>query len=182
MFSDDFLFNYRSIRAFTSYECRVDTNTIEREISFHVDLGPSTERRGDIFPVHLVPQGRMCWLSDWSFNVSDPITGSLFVGGSLGRITADNQYIYVLNCSVQAGDMKIFSPARPIRFPDGEWLAVCFHQIGIPYDVVARATFRLTEVPMPPEQLEISAFHWWSHGPDDLFPGEDAEPQAPKFA
>ena len=53
--TDDFDFNYISIRSFTSYACEVGEGTLEKEISFHVAAGPSTERRGDGFPVYGVP-------------------------------------------------------------------------------------------------------------------------------
>ena len=87
MLNDNYLFNYKSIRSFTSYECEVDDNTVEKEISFHVALGPSIERKGDVFPVYQVPDGKMVWLSDWSFNSGGPVNPAVSVGGSLGRIT-----------------------------------------------------------------------------------------------
>jgi hypothetical protein len=61
------------------------------------------------------------------------------VGGSLGRITGEGRYIYVLNCVVHAGGMKIFSPARSIRYLADEWMAVCFHHIGVSLDIGVHA-------------------------------------------
>jgi len=146
MLPETFLFNHRSIRSYTAYECVIDENTVERELSFHVDLGPHTERRGDVFAVYEVPQGKMLWLSDWSFNGGWIPTQQLSIGGSLGRITPSGHYVYVLNAAVYSGDMEIYSPARPIRYLAGEWIAVCFHHQGIPMDIKARATFRFVEV------------------------------------
>ena len=171
MLNEGLLFNYRSIRSFTSYACEVDENTVEREISFHVALGPSAERRGDCFPVYEIPAGKMAWLSDWSFNSSGPLNRALSVGGSLGRITPDSRYVYVLNCSVSAGEMQIYSPARPIRYLPGEWLAVCFHHMGAPLDIPVRATFRLTEVPSPKECFKTEVFGWGAKSKDDQFAG-----------
>ena len=171
MLSENLEFNYRSIRSFTSYACQVDDATVEREISFHVNLGPSHERRGDCFPVHQVPQGRMAWLSDWSFNTGGPLNRAVSVGGSLGRITAESQYIYVLNCSVSAGEMRIFSPSRPIRYLANEWLSVCFHHMGEPLDLPVRATFRFTEVPGPKDPHKTEVFSWWEQDQSKPFPG-----------
>jgi len=146
MLPEKYLFNHRSIRSYTLYECAVDEDTVEKEVSFHVDLGPHTERHGDVFAVYEVPAGKMVWLSDWSFNGGWIPTQQLSVGGSLGRITPSGHYVYVLNAAVYSGDMEVYSPARPIRYIGGEWIAVCFHHQGIPMDVAARATFRFTEV------------------------------------
>jgi hypothetical protein len=143
---------------------------VEREISFHVDLGPGTERRGDSFPVWQVPPGRMAWLSDWSFNGGDVVTRELSLGGSLGRITTEGQYIFVLNAAVFSGEMTVYSPARPIRYLPGEWLAVCWHHMGAPLDVKVRATFRLVEVPAPEEPMETSVFSWWARGEEEFRP------------
>jgi len=172
MLSENLQFNYHSIRSFTSYTCEVDETTVEKEISFHVSLGPSTERRGDCFPVYEVPAGKMAWLSDWSFNSGGPLNRALSVGGSLGRITPDSKYIYVLNCSVSAGEMQIYSPARPIRYLPGEWLAVCLHHMGEPVDIPVRATFRLTEVPSPKGSFKTEVFNWSAGDRDDIFPGQ----------
>ena len=172
MLNENLTFNYRSIRSFTSYACEVDETTVEKEVSFHVNLGPSTERRGDCFPVYEVPMGKMVWLSDWSFNSGGPLNQALSVGGSLGRITPNSQYIFVLNCSVSAGEMQIYSPARPIRYLAGEWLAVCFHHMGEPLDIAVRATFRFTEVASPKDTFTTRVFNWWAKGKDDSFPGE----------
>jgi len=46
MLNDNQQFNYHTIRSFTSYSCTVDDDTVEKEISFHVMLGPSTESPG----------------------------------------------------------------------------------------------------------------------------------------
>lgn len=173
MLNDNFLFNYKSIRSFTSYCCVVDDDTVEKEISFHVDLGPSTERKGDVFPVYETPRGKMVWLSDWSFNGGWILTRELAIGGSLGRITCDNNYIYVLNCAVFSGEMEIYSPARPIRYLPGEWIAVCFHQIGKLMDIQMRATFRFTEVPASPETFETTVFDWRAKDKNDLFRSEN---------
>ena len=165
------LSNYRSIRSFTSYRCEVDSNAVEREISFHVDLGPNTQRHGDVFPVYRIPQGKLAWLSDWSFNGGGKLCRDLAIGGSLGRIVDESRYVYVLNCAVYAGEMKIFSPARAIRYLAGEWIAVCFHHMGTPLDIQARATFRLVEVPAPDETPITSVQSWDAAAPDDAFPG-----------
>ena len=170
--TDDFESNYRSIRSFTSYACEVGEGTLEKEISFHVALGPSTERRGDVFPVYEVPDGKMVWLSDWSFNSGGPLNRSVSVGGSLGRITTDPEYIYVLNCSVSAGEMEIYSPARSIRYLSGEWLAVCFHHMGDSLDLDVRATFRFTEIPSPEGTFKTTVFNWRAKDKSDLFPGQ----------
>ena len=66
MLNDNLVFNYRSIRSCTRYACEGDTDTFEKEVSFHVAIGPSAERRGDDFPVYHVPDGKMLWLSDWT--------------------------------------------------------------------------------------------------------------------
>ena len=171
MLSDNLLFNYRSIRSYTCYACEVDEDTVEKEVSFHVDLGPSTERKGDCFPVCEVPDGKMLWLSDWSFNTGGPLNRALSVGGSLGRITPDSRYIYVLNCSVSAGEMRIFSPARPVRYVPGEWIAVCFHHMGAQLDLPVRATFRFTEVPSPKDAFKTTVFQWGTGDTNDPFPG-----------
>lgn len=172
MLNDNYLFNYRSIRSFTSYECEVDDNTVEKEISFHVALGPSTERKGDVFPVYQVPSKKMVWLSDWSFNSGGPLNLAVSVGGSLGRITQKSQYIYVLNCSVSAGEMEIYSPARPIRYLSEEWLAVCFHHMGEPLDLLVRATFRFTEVPSPKDAFKAKVFNWSARDKYNKFKGQ----------
>jgi len=172
MLKENFLFNYRSIRSFTSYTCQVDKTTVEKEISFSVEIGPSTERKGDVFPVYEVPEGSMAWLSDWSFNSGGPLNRAVSVGGSLGRITRESKYIYVLNCSVSAGEMEIYSPARAIRYLPGEWIAVCFHHMGEPLDVAMRATFRFTEVPCPKNDFKTEVFHWGAKDKGDLFPGQ----------
>lgn len=171
MLNSDLEFNYRSIRSFTSYACEVDQTTLEKEISFHVVLGPLTERRADCFPVYEVPEGKMVWLSDWSFNTGGPVNLAISVGGSLGRITTTSQYIYVLNCSVSAGEMEIYSPARPIRYLPGEWLAVCWHHMGDPLDLCVRGTFRLIEVPCPPHDFKTEEFDWQAKDGNDLFRG-----------
>ena len=172
MLTDNLEFNYRSIRSFTKYTCEVDETILEKEISFHVAIGPSTERRGDPFPVYKVPDGKMVWLSDWSFNSGGPLNRSVSIGGSLGRITSGLEYIYVLNCSVSAGEMEIYSPARPIRYLSGEWLAVCFHHMGAPLDLLVRATFRFTEIPSPKDSFETEVFNWSAKDKQDLFPGQ----------
>lgn len=169
MLSDDFLFNYKSIRSFTSYSCTLDEQTAEKEISLHVDLGPSTERNGDVFPVYEIPEGKMASLSDWSFNGGWILSRELAIGGSLGRITPDNHYIYVLNCAVFSGEMEIYSPARPVRYLPGEWIAVCFHQIGKPMDIQMRATFRFTESTTPDKSLRTTVTHWEARNNKDLF-------------
>jgi hypothetical protein len=113
----------------------------------------------------------MLWLSDWSFNAGGPVNPRVSVGGSLGRITRDSRYGYVLNCSVSAGEMEIFSPARPVRYLPGEWIAVCFHHMGDPLDLLVRATFRFTEVPSPENALRTEFFHWDAAGRDERFHG-----------
>ena len=169
MLSENLQFNYHSIRSFTSYTCKVDDRTLEKEISFHVNLGPSTERKDDSFPVYRIPDGKMIWLSDWSFNAGAEICRELVVGGSLGRITRDGHYIYVLNCSVYAGEMEIYSPARPIRYLADEWLVVCFHHMGVGLDLGVRATFRFTEVSGPDKPFETEVFRWGAKDKDDRF-------------
>jgi hypothetical protein len=172
--SEALRFNYHTIRSFTSYAVQVDEETLEREISFHIDLGPHTERKGDSFPVWRVPAGRMAWLSDWSFNGGHLVTRELSLGGSLGRITTEGHYIFVLNAAVYSGEMAVYSPARPIRYLPGEWLAVCWHHMGIPLDVQVRATFRLVEVPAPATLGEYSTYSWWTHD-QESFPGLGSE-------
>jgi len=172
MLNENFEFNHRSIRSFTSYTCEVDGDTLEKEISCHVALGPSTERQGDSFPVYEVPDGKMVWLSDWSFNSGGPLDRSVSAGGSLGRITTESAYIYVLNCSVSDGEMEIFSTARPIRYLPGEWISICLHHMGGPVDLLVRATFRFTEVPSPQDRFETTVFNWWAKDKGDLFPGQ----------
>ena len=189
MLNENLEFNYRSIRSFASYTCKVDETTLEKEIAFHVDLGPSTERKGDSFPVYEVPDGKMVWLSDWSFNSGGPLNRAVSVGGSLGRITPDsydlpvkeidfrgNQIFYgpgiVLNCAISAGETEMYSPARPIRYVSGEWLSVCFHHMGEPLDVGVRATFRFTEVPSPKDTFKTKVFNWRAKDKTDLFPGQ----------
>jgi len=172
MLRDDYLFNHQSIRSYTAYACEVDGDTVEREVSFHVDLGPGTERKGDVFPVHRIPDGKMAWLSDWSFNGGWILTRELAIGGSLGRITPDNHYIYVLNCAVFSGEMKVYSPSSPIRYLPGEWIAVCFHQIGKRLDIAMRATFRFTEVPAPEPPLRTSVFDWNAKRKDEAIEGQ----------
>jgi len=171
MLPENLLFNYRSIRSFTGYACEVDENTVEKEISFHVIIGPSVERRGDVFPVYQVPEGKMVWLSDWSFNTGGPLHRETSIGGSLGRITTDGRYVYVLNCAVDMGEMEIFSPSRPIRYIAGEWIAVCLHHHGAPHDVPARATFRFTEVTAPKREFRTEYFSWGARNAEELFPG-----------
>ncbi len=169
MLSDSLLFNFHSIRSYTEYQCVVDEKTVEKELSFHVNLGPSTERRGDSFPVYEVPQDKMVWLSDWSFNGGWIVTRQLSMGGSLGRITTTGEYVYVLNCAVYSGEMQIYSPARPIRYLSGEWIAVCFHHMGLPLDVQVRATFRFTEVPAPDKPLPTKTINWAAKSDDERF-------------
>jgi len=169
MLSEGLLFNLRSIRSYTMYECLVDENSLEKEVSFHVNLGPSTERRGDSFPVYEVPSDKMVWLSDWSFNGGWLPTQQLSLGGSLGRITTSGQYVYVLNCAVYSAEMQIYSPARPIRYLPGEWIAVCFHHMGLPLDIQMRATFRFTEVPAPERRIETRVFEWAAKSSEERF-------------
>ncbi|MDA1280693.1 MAG: hypothetical protein O3B95_11780, partial [Chloroflexi bacterium] len=135
-------------------------------------LGPSRERRGDSFPVYEVPHGKMVWLSDWSFNSGGPLDHSVSAGGSLGRITTESAYIYVLNCSVSGGEMEIYSPSRPIRYLPGEWIATCFHHMGDAVDLLVRATFRFIEVPSPRDTFKTTVFNWWAKDKSDLFPGQ----------
>ncbi len=169
MLDENLLFNFRAIRSYRIYECMVDDNTVEKEISFHVDLGPSTERRGDAVPVYEVPQGKMVWLSDWSFNGGGVLTRQISLGGSLGRITRDSGYVYVLNAAVYSGEMQIYSPARAIRYLPGEWIAVCFHHMGIALDVRPRATFRFTEVTAPDGELKTRTGGWSAQNSEDRF-------------
>jgi hypothetical protein len=170
---EDYLFNYRTIKSYTNYACTTPDGAVEREVSFHVDLGPSTERKGDVFPVYQVPTGKMACLSDWSFNGGWLLTRELAIGGSLGRITAQNDYIYVLNCAVYSGEMEVYSPSRPIRYLPGEWIAVCFHQIGKPLDIQMRATFRFTETPAPEKPFETKVFNWEAGRKDEPFNPEN---------
>ncbi len=170
MLNENQQFNYHTIRSFTSYDCKVDDDTVEKEISFHVMLGPNTERKQNTFPFYRVPDGKMVWLSDWSFNSGSEICPELIVGGSLGRITGEGRYIYVLNCAVHAGEMKIFSPARSIRYLADEWMAVCFHHIGVSLDIGVRATFRFTEVAGPDTPYETETFNWQAREKDERFP------------
>ena len=172
MLNDRLTFNYSLIRSFTEYSCAVDETTLEKEISFHVSHGPSTVRQGDIFPVYEVPDGKMLWLSDWSFNTGGPLDIATSIGGSLGRITRDLQYSYVLNCAVSAGEMEIYSPARPVRYIAGEWLAVCFHHHGAPIDLDVRATFRFTEVPAPTTPFKSELYEWQATSKQDRFKGK----------
>ncbi len=162
-------FNYRSIRSFTSYGCTLADGTVERELSFHVNLGPSTQRRGDVFPVWETPAGRMSLLSNWSFNGGHVLTRRLAIGGSLGRVTAEGKYVYVLNCAVFSGEMQPWSVARPVRYLPGEWIAVCFHHTGLPLDIQVRGTFRLVEVPAPEEAPKVELWEWGGQGQG--FPG-----------
>ena len=58
MLSGDYQFNRERIRSYTAYECRVDEQTVERELSFHAHLSAENprgfpkdlddERRGDV--------------------------------------------------------------------------------------------------------------------------------------
>ena len=114
---------------------------------------------------------RMVWLSDWSFNSGGPLNRAVSGGGSLGRVTVDGHYVYVLNCSVSAGEMEIYSPARAVRYLPGEWIAVCFHHMGEPLDLLVRATFRLTEVPGPNDPLKTRVFQWECKDGSKPFPG-----------
>ena len=172
MLSEDLLFNYRSIGTYDSYSCQVDDETTEKEVSFYVDLGPSFERRGDAFPVYQVPKDKMVLLSDWSFNIGPIVCPELSVGGSLGRITNSSVYTYVLNCAVFAGEMKIFSPSRSIRYLPSDWIAACFHQLGKQMDVRARATFRFIEVPAPKKPLKVETYGWEAKDKGDIFKGQ----------
>jgi hypothetical protein len=179
-------FNQRRIRSYTSYECRLDDGAIEREISFHVHLSCQhprgfprdldDERQGDNYPVYEVPEGRMVWLSDWSFNAGSwwCLDRSVAVGGSLGRIIRDGAYVYVLNCAVRGGEMEIYSPARPIRYLPGEWIAFCFHHLGEALNVQMRATLRFTEVDAPDPLPSTHLRHWGAEKEEDDFPGPDA--------
>jgi hypothetical protein len=101
------------------------------------------------------------------------LTRELAIGGSLGRITPQNDYIYVLNCAVFSGEMQVYSPSSPVRFLPGEWIAVCFHQIGKPLNIQMRATFRFTEVPAPEKPLATKVFNWEAKGKDDSFDPEN---------
>ena len=169
MLDERYLFNQRSIRSMTFYSYYVDEKTTEREMSFHVALGPSTERRGDIFPVYEIPKGKMAMLSDWSFNGEKPVDGRLVIGGSLGRITRESNYSFVLNAAVDAGEMEIYSPAREIRYLPEEWIAVCFHHLGDPIDIRARATFRFIEVPAPEGSYKTEFLRWKAKDSEDRF-------------
>lgn len=171
MLNNNLSFNYRLIRSFTEYRCEVDADTVEKEISFHVAHGPSIARKGDVFPVYEIPAGKMIWLSDWSFNTGGPLDIATSIGGSLGRVTQDLQYSYVLNCAVSAGEMKIYSPARPVRYIAGEWLAVCFHHHGAPIDLNVRATFRFSEVPAPIVPFKTELYEWQAKDQQELFQG-----------
>jgi hypothetical protein len=169
---EDYLFNYKTIRSYTSYTCDTEEGNIEREVSFHVDLGPNTERKGDVFPVYRIPGDKMAWLSDWSFNGGWLLTRELAIGGSLGRITPGNDYIYVLNCAVFSGEMEVYSPSSPIRYLPGEWIAVCFHQIGKHLDIAMRATFRFIESPAPDKPFATKVFNWEAKEKDEPFDPE----------
>ena len=156
------------IESLTIYECLTEAGEVEKEISFGVTLSDQIEREGDNFPIYRVPANKMVWLSDWSFNVS--AHGVHYVdhcgaGGSLGRILANGEYVYVLNCAVRSGDMRIFSPARPIRYLADEWISVCFHHLGERVDLACRATFRFTEIDAPGPRLK-TRFGDWSRDRD----------------
>ena len=177
MLSADHLYNHRTIRSFTSYACDLGDGTVERELSFHVDLGPATERRGDVFPVWETPPGRMSLLSDWSFNGGHVLTRQVVIGGSLGRLAAEGHYSYVLNCTVFSGEMQPWTLTRPVRYLPAQWLAVCFHHTGLPLDLSIRATFRLVEVPAPEEAFQVETWEWAG----DEFPGTTGvSPVAPR--
>lgn len=169
MLSEDLEFNLRSIRSYTLYECVVNEQMVEKEVSFHVDIGPHTERKGDSYPVYQVPEGKMAWLSDWSFNGGWLPTKQLSIGGSLGRISREGHYVYVLNAAVFSGEMEVYSPSRPIRYLPGEWIAVCFHHMGLPLDVQVRATFRFVEVPAPEAEMVTRVVNWVARRPEEHF-------------
>lgn len=153
-------FNYKKIDSFTAYAYQVDENTVEKEVSFAVAVGPSYDRRGNVYPVYRVPEGKMIWVSDWSFNSGPVVSDKLTIGGCIGRITKDSRFIYVLMSGVYAGDMKVWSPAKPIRYLPGEWIAVCFHVWGELTDTRARATFRFIEVPADKGPYKIETFNF----------------------
>ena len=98
------------------------------------------------------------------------------IGGSLGRILPQGGYVYVLNCAVRGGEMEIYSPARPIRYLAGEWIALCFHHIsGEPLNLQMRATLRCSEVDALSPSLKTH-FHQWAATSDlDTFSGYQGE-------
>ena len=182
MLSVDYQFNRERIRSYTAYECRVDEQTVERELSFHAHLSAENprafpkdlddERRGDVYPVIQVPADRMVWLSDWSFNAGSwyLLDRAVAIGGSLGRITPEGEYVFVLNCAVRGGEMEMYAPARPIRYLAGEWIAFCFHHIGEPLHCQIRASMRFTEGNAPEPPLGTRFFHWHATNQTETFP------------
>ena len=158
------------IEHYTIYECLLENGDVEKELSFGVTITEKIEREGDNFPVYRVPENKMVWLSDWSFNVTahhHHYVDHSGAGGSLGRITNSGEYVFVLNCAVRSGDMTIFSPARPIRYLPGETIAVCFHHLGKKTaDLACRATMRFMEVDAPAERLKTRFGDWSAHKSD----------------
>ena len=154
-------FNRKQIQSYTSYESVVNPELTEREISFHVSIDDKIPRQGDIFPVYRIPAGKMAWLSDWSLNISAKrgLTGK-GAGGSLGRITAEGRYVYVLNCAAGTNEMQVYSPSQPVRYLPEQWMAICFHQLSSEGPLACRATFRFTEVPAP-RPLPVTHFLDW---------------------
>ena len=172
MLSADLTFNLNSIKSYSFYSCELPDGCIEQELSFCVPLGPGTERRGDVFPFYRVPENKVIELTDWSFNTGGPENKKTSVGGSIGRIYSGTDYMILLNCAVHAGQMTLFSPARPIRYVPGEWMALCFHHMGDPNDVRARATFRFIESPDKGMQFQTS-FSSWAGTSSDHFDYEE---------
>lgn len=170
MLTEKLKFNRQLIRSYTLYECFADDKTIEKELSFHVLLSKNIERKGDSFPVYEVPQNKTIWLSDWSFCIGgSPPSFKTFAGGSLGRITRDGNYVYVLNAGTHACNTEIYSPSRPIRYLSGEWIAVCFHHLGELIDISCRATFRFIEVVEPNDKIKTTFSTWSAKTNRELF-------------
>ena len=163
MLSKQFQSSRRLIEGYTIYECLTEEGDVEKELSFGVRLTKDSDRETDNFPAYCVPENKMVWLSDWSSNVTAAqyhFVDHSGAGGSLGRVTRNGEYVFVLNCAVRTGEMKIFSPSRPIRYLSGEWIAVCFHHLGYPVDLACRATLRFTEVSSDGKGLRTRYGDW----------------------
>jgi hypothetical protein len=156
-----FAFNYQRIDSFTAYAYQADDKTVEKYLSFAIDIGPSFECKGNVYPAYRVPKGKMVLVQDWSFDSGPVVSQNTTIGGTIGRITANSRFIYGIMCGIYAGQEKGWNPGTPIRYLPGEWIAVCLQQWGEKVDTRARATFKFVEVPASagPYKIEIYNFH-----------------------
>ena len=157
-----------TIRSFTTYACKVDDDTVEKEISFHVMLGPHTERKQDTFPVYRIPEGKMVWLSDWSFNAGNVKCLELSVGQPR-CICGEGRYIRPQLCrgSRRNGD---FLAGAIDPLPGRRMVGSMLSPHGGSHGSWCSRDFPVPEVTGPDKPFETETFNWPARTESERFP------------